>query len=244
MVRTLLTWTWCLILVFALYVVLSAAPIESQATPNPSPCAQRLGVPNQEQSGVEYWDKVFDILAKLVEMLAIGGGAIWAYYKFIKGRVYRPRLKLSLHASNLITSQQNLLLVSLTIENVGLSVVKLQKKSMLVRVLLPEVAKPGSKARKIEGKPIGTFRVFQDHALIESSETIGDELTLSIPSLQPEAIILQFRVVGWITSLFRKRILEWWKPEIVEPRLTGMIGSPTNPEREIGTTNRNAGEKQ
>ncbi|HKB67096.1 MAG TPA: hypothetical protein VKC61_14665 [Pyrinomonadaceae bacterium] len=206
-------------------VVISPYSIQAQSSPQVTPSPEEKRSVDSEQSSIDYWDKVFGIFAKLFQIVAIGGGGFWAYYKFIKGRVYRPRLTLSLHANSLVISEQNLLLVSLTIENVGLSVVQLQKHSMLVRVLLPEVGKAGSKARKIKGNPIGTFRVFQHHALIESSEKIADELTLSIPSSQPEALIVQFRVVGWMKSLFRKRTLEWWSCEIVEPRIPGVIGS-------------------
>jgi hypothetical protein len=206
-------------------IVISPYSVQAQSAPQATPSPEEKRSVDSEQSSIDYWDKVFDIFAKLFQIVAIGGGGLWAYYKFIKGRVYRPRLTLSLRANSLLISEQNLLLVSLTIENVGLSVVQLQKQSMLVRVLLPEVVRAGSKARRIEGKPIGTFRVFQHHALIESSEKIADELTLSIPSSQPEALIVQFRVVGWMRSFFRKRTLEWWTCEIVEPRITGVIGS-------------------
>lgn len=232
MIQRLLLGLCFFVFILAPPIVIPANSVEAQPTPQVTPSPHAPESTDKAQSAVEYWDKVVDIFAKLFQIIAITGGGVWAYYKFIKGRVYRPRLKLSVHANNLITQGQNLLLVSLTIENVGLSVVKLRKESMLVRVLLPEVSNPGSKIRKIEGKWIGTFRVFQQHAWIESNETIGDQLTLSIPSSEREAFILQFRVVGSINSLFRKRILEWWKCEIVKPQPTS-DKIATNAERQV-----------
>jgi hypothetical protein len=198
----------CLVfLLFTPVLVISIASVKSQPSPETTVGSQALTASN-EQTSIEGWNKVFDTLAKIFQIVAIAGGGVWAYYKFIKGRVYRPRLKLSVHGNSLITKEQRLLLVSLTIENVGLSVVRLQKKSMLVRVLIPEASNAGSKIQKVDGKHIGTFRVFQQHEWIESNEAIGDELTLSIP-LTHEAVILQFRAVGSIKSFFRSQRLEW-----------------------------------
>jgi len=47
-------------------------------------------------SGLDDAKTVAEIIGTLITALAVIVGAVWAYYRFVKGRTYRPRLEVSM----------------------------------------------------------------------------------------------------------------------------------------------------
>ena len=69
---------------------------------------------------VELTKAVVDIAQGAMTTVAIVVGAIWAYFKVLKGRVYTRRLEPALEGTMVMGSSHKLLVVRLAIKNVGL----------------------------------------------------------------------------------------------------------------------------
>ena len=75
------------------------------------------------------WMKALDAADKLVKIAAIVIGGVWAYYKFVKGRFYRPRLEPSVTAETFRSADRDYVVVSTSLKNVGTSKIDIQQGS-------------------------------------------------------------------------------------------------------------------
>lgn len=128
--------------------------------------------------------------AKLVQIAAIIVGAIAAYIKWFRGRLYRTRLEVSVSGSFVETSPSQLLATARA-KNVGLSKVLIKQEGSGLRIFSPITTKPISEVLSVEWKREGTFQIFQEHEWIESSETIESRLLIALPDGQPRTYRLE-----------------------------------------------------
>src|SRR4051794_24842627 len=73
-------------------------------------------------------------IESLVTAAGIIGGGIWAYYRFIKDRVYSPRLDVRIEASRQPIGGASYLDCAVSVHNVGLSKVKLLHTGSGIRI--------------------------------------------------------------------------------------------------------------
>jgi hypothetical protein len=132
---------------------------------------------------------------RLVQIAAIIVGAIAAYMKWFRGRLYHTRLEASV-AGSIVEASPSQLLVTARLKNVGFSKVLIKQEGSGLRVFSAMPEEPIPAMLRVEWKREGTFPVFKEHQWIESSETIEDQLLVILPKGHPET----YRLELWASS--------------------------------------------
>jgi hypothetical protein len=128
-------------------------------------------------SGLDDAKTVADIVGTLITALAVIVGALWAYYRFVKGRTYRPRLEVSMGGEWFTVDGKRLLLARVRLKNIGASVVELLQKGTGLRVsTLGDSGSPGT-VSWIQGH---VYTILDEHAWIEPGETVSDDVLLRL----------------------------------------------------------------
>jgi len=135
---------------------------------------------------------LLDTLDKIVKIAAILLGGVWAYYRFIRGRVYRPRLETTIKAKAFYR-ERKFIIVQLSIKNIGLSRVPINHDASGLRVFSSDIDRPTEPTNEPSWARIATFGVFEKHKWIESAETIQDEIMCIVPP-NHIALKLEFRL--------------------------------------------------
>src|SRR5512132_4173741 len=120
-------------------------------------------------------DTIVGIVGTAITALAVIIGGIWAYFKFVKGRTYRPRLEVGLFGQWRIINGRPLLQARLTVKNIGASVVTLLQKGTGLRVGMLEGNQPSPPAAQV-WRELRVFEVLGEHQWIEPQETVSDDL--------------------------------------------------------------------
>jgi hypothetical protein len=129
------------------------------------------------------WTPWLDASEKVFRILAYVVGGIWAYFKFFRGRTFRPRLEPSVAAHLQRRAPQRLLTVAVKVKNVGLSRVGLLQEGTGVRVY-----------RRDEGlqwRRVTTLEILKGHGWIEPAETIEEHVLTEIPGEDPPALKIE-----------------------------------------------------
>ena len=135
-------------------------------------------------------------LEKIVTILAIIVGGIWAYFHFSKSRKYRIRLEPSISGKIITREQKTYVCVRLELKNAGEAVVEIEKKGSGFRLysFLPDSIK--GKSALAPKEHIRTYRIFGSHQWVESNETIVEEQLIAISGDQHFAFELEMRVIS------------------------------------------------
>jgi hypothetical protein len=137
-----------------------------------------------------------DAASALQSFVAAAGivvGAIWAYFKFIKDRVYRPRLDVTIEATRLLAGSRNRLICAVSVRNIGASKVELTQEGTVLR--LSEADPEQEPFRQIRWVRRRTLGIFEKHRWFESGETVRDELALSLPDEHDQLLQIEVRLV-------------------------------------------------
>jgi hypothetical protein len=113
----------------------------------------------------------------LVQIAAIIVGALWAYYKFFRGRIFHKRAEPTVEASLLQTGSSFAIGAHVSLKNTGSSDIPL-------RVTLISVATYVAGDVDEHGRPqwpeVARAHAFRDHESVESQETIVDDLLIPL----------------------------------------------------------------
>lgn len=119
--------------------------------------------------------KIADIIWKLAASAGVLVGGVWTYFKFIKGRTFRPNIvpKVAGEARN--RNGEIFLIATTEVENVGASKVAIDHTYTVVRVLTSK-ALPGGEEGPIEWgeEPFATRRILQHRDDLEPGGTAVD----------------------------------------------------------------------
>jgi hypothetical protein len=145
------------------------------------------------------------LLGTTTTALAILVAGLWAYFKFLRGRTYRPRLSVEMFAQWHLVNERHLVHARITVKNIGASVVVPRQRGMGLRVsaLAPQQPKPPAEAG---WDVVRVFDVLSEHEWIEAGETVSDDLLLDIDSAEPEVLLLEARL-PWSWSGHKKEIV-------------------------------------
>lgn len=162
------------------------------------------------------WESVANIVQSAITSAALLSGGVWAYFKFISGRVNKPRLELNVECDILLNSE-NLARIHIKIflKNVGFSKVTIDKDGSSV-VIQKIVKVEGSSfssdiALESEWRDFGAFSVFEKHDWIEPLETICDEKMIECKSID---------AVFKIESFIMAETLQWYSSCISEGKVS------------------------
>ena len=157
------------------------------------------------QSAIHWWVSLpwsvwLDQTDKIVKITAVVVGGVWAYLKFIRGRIYYTRLEPAITARAFCKDGTDYLLATVSLKNVGAAKVDIEQKGTALRVFGCDIYAPKSALRPVTWSRLKTVSVFEEHAWIEASEIIQDSLLFVLPPNQI-AVKVQLRIVA--------RKLEW-----------------------------------
>jgi|SRR5229473_6209816 len=152
------------------------------------------------------WPVILDCIKKIVEIVAIITGGVWTYYRFIRGRIYHPRLESAVHGRAFAQNGTDYLIASFRLKNLGNSKTSITNGSglRLFSCDLHSVVTPPDEPRWTR---LATFPVFAKHGWIESGETISDEILCALPPNQI-AIKLELRICGHKIEWNTKTVIE------------------------------------
>jgi hypothetical protein len=128
--------------------------------------------------------------AATIVALVVGG--VWAYFKFIKGRVYRPRLQVTIETDTLLLKDQAYLVCSLSLKNIGSSKIMLVQQGSGLRV--SSMKGPVKAFSEPDWVHETVHDVFQHHEWIESSEAITHEFLFPV-DVSKGVLLLEARLV-------------------------------------------------
>jgi hypothetical protein len=122
---------------------------------------------------------VFDIVSTAITTLAVIVGALWAYFKFVKGRTFRPRLEVGLRGQWRIIDGQQWLQAQVSVKNIGASVVRLLQPGTGLRISALSEEQETAPA-DASWESLRVFSILEDHEWIEPGETVADDLLLHV----------------------------------------------------------------
>jgi hypothetical protein len=145
-------------------------------------------------------------VSSAVTALAVGVGGGWAYFKFFKGRTFRPRLGVRLGGHWQTINGSDVLHARVQVTNIGAAKVCLKQYGSGLEVSFPaakqeerEVNWESVRRIATEGDgAVAVFEVLTEHAWIEPGETVSDDLMLNL-SRGPEIVRLELRLI-WNTT--------------------------------------------
>lgn len=156
----------------------------------------------------------------LIRTLAVIVAAGWAYFRFVKGRVFRSRLEPNVIGVAVVRNAFTYLHVTVMIKNVGLSKVEIKQDGTSLRIF-SAVNDRSAIATSANWDHDGTFSVFSDHSWIEPGETIEDQKLISTPGEDTIAFQAQLRVTDHRTVWYATGVVMPEKNDNPEAEVTG-----------------------
>lgn len=170
-------------------------------TPSPTP-------PTAVKPPLPWYQEVTK-LKDLVTALGIFIGGLFAYYKFVKGRVFKSRLELKVSGKIITQGARRILIASAQIKNKGLTQVYLDNTTTCILLYRSaRLTSPRKERQPAWGKPVSYPRVFVNHGWVEPDETIYDQILIEL--LQEEDIAYKLELfVRSRRPLFKDRLKSW-----------------------------------
>jgi hypothetical protein len=145
---------------------------------------------------VTTWTDVADTVQAFVTAGGIVVGGVFTYYKFVKDRIYRPRLDLQIDSDRIRLGDRHYLLCQLSVQNKGATKLSLMHDGIALIVRSGAVdQRPLHTARWSDIENSAVVDVFAKHDWIESTETIRDSALVSVDSDESQAYRLELRIV-------------------------------------------------
>jgi hypothetical protein len=140
-----------------------------------------VSVDGSDPTVLENLETLASVLQAIVTSVAIAVGGIWAYYRFVKERTYRPRLAVTIGARLSSThGGRSVLATRVAVKNIGASNVELVRRGTGLRIstaLLPDqdFSEVGWESKRV-------FSVFAEHEWIEPNELVSHDALVTVPS--------------------------------------------------------------
>ncbi len=174
---------------------------------------------------------VFDIIGSGVTTIAVVVGALWAYFKFVKGRTFRPRLEPKVTGQWVAVDDRPLLRVSCAVHNIGASVVYLVQVGTGLRISVPAAEQPAPPS-SLSWQSMGVFEVLLEHSWVEPGEVVTESCLIDLGIPQPSATQIELRLV---VKKNHRHNIELWCRELLEAKSPESgIESPSNEEGQHG----------
>jgi hypothetical protein len=174
-------------------------------------------------------DWISAVLA-LVQIAAIIIGALWAYYKFFRGRIFHKRAEPSLEGTLVSAAESYGVRVKLTLKNTGSSDIPLR-----VTLLTLAAHKVGDVDEKghLRWREVARAHAFRnddgepDHVEIESQETITDEVLIPIgPDDTPNDEVFAYRIMCQVYETRKSGGGICWTTKAIVPVERATVSEP------------------
>lgn len=133
--------------------------------------------------GLDSWKTVADTFQAAITSVAVIVGALWTYFKFIKGRTFRPHVETRIDASWLDQgADAQLLHVRVQLKNIGQAKVEVDQDgtALLVSRMATRQVPPPAPTEWDDFDV--AFEIFLAHEWIEPGEVVADELLVRLPA--------------------------------------------------------------
>ena len=181
-------------------------------TPTPSPSPTPSLTPTPSPTPAVVWYRDIGKWKDLVTILALVTGGVWAYFKYFKGRIFKPRLELKVLGKVVSKDNVNLLRVSMEIKNIGASVVYFDHaltQLLIYRSIRLTTPSKADTAFWHEQDP-ACIRAFVEHNWVEPDETITDTQLIELPDTKNVAYKIVLKV-GSCSPSIKERWRRWRK---------------------------------
>lgn len=133
---------------------------------------------------------IVDIMGTLVTAGAVVVGGLWAYFRFVRDRVYRPRLEVGLFGQWRDVAGASVLHARVTVKNIGATDVELLQEGTALIVESMQVEQPATPS-SVQWTPLQASAILEDHQWIEPNETVSDDLFLRLGVSAPEPMLFR-----------------------------------------------------
>jgi hypothetical protein len=136
----------------------------------------------------------FDIVSSAATVAAVIAGGLFAYFKFIKGRTFRPRLEVTMAGQWRDVGGHPLLHARVRVKNIGASDVTLLQNGTGLNVsrLVHRLPRPPA---AMSWERLRVFTIFEEHQWIEPGETISDDLLINVDVATDDPVLFETRLV-------------------------------------------------
>jgi hypothetical protein len=131
------------------------------------------------------WQAWTTIVKDAVTAAGVVVGGVWAYYRFGKDRIYRPRIEAGVHLRWVEADGCPVAHLRISVRNAGNSVVYLGEEKCYFRLQLPaDTTRPDrNEAERVQWTDLeGDYLVLREHDWIEPNETVVEDHALRVPA--------------------------------------------------------------
>ena len=169
----------------------------------------------------------------VIQAVAIVAAAVWAYYKFVRGRTFNRRAELDVNGS-LIAAPSPAVRAKASMKNTGGAEIPIRAKVLRVATFTAGDVDSDGRA---EWREVAHAPVFRDHDWIESQETIGDDVLIPIEAIDTSVVAI--RVSCTVYERRKQRLYRRHRGGGIAWSASSII--PVGPERR-SNEGRNSGE--
>jgi hypothetical protein len=128
------------------------------------------------------WSDLLNEIEKVLRILAIVMAGIWAYYRYFRGRTFRPRVELTVSGLVVQKDGKEYMVATVGLQNLGLSRVGIDQIGTALFVSTSNA--DSSPFFDVEWSRPSGFQVFTTHTGIEPNEPIVNKLLYRLPTGQ------------------------------------------------------------
>ncbi len=118
---------------------------------------------------------MLDDIETVIKIVAILAAAIWAYCKFLKGRLFKHKLDIKVSGKLSSLEAGDHVLASIHIKNSGFTRVVFETECCLLRIFAPQDRPNLDFTDATIWRRVATVPILKDHKWIEPSEVIQEE---------------------------------------------------------------------
>ena len=144
------------------------------------------------------------IVQSAATVAAVIGGALWAYYRFVKSRTFQARLTVGVSGKCHRVEGRTFIVVNATVQNVGAGKANIKQSGTAIRLWGHDSYDEFDGSAKLQEEAIGTYDVFEGHDNAEPLESFEDCKAIQVHTEPYVAITIELRVVGG-SSVFRAK---------------------------------------
>jgi hypothetical protein len=158
------------------------------------------------------------VLQSLVTVAAFLFGGAWAYFKFVKGRVFTTRLEPVIEGRIVSYGARSVAVLRVSIRNVGLSKVNIDGDESTIEVLGFPADSYVAEFHSSYDTKFGVIRALTTHSWIEPGELIVEDRIVTLPPTELFALKVHLRILQSHRSSWRRRArVEWDAVAILTP---------------------------
>ena len=128
-------------------------------------------------------------IERIAKIVALALGGLWAYYRFFKARIIKPRLTIRLHAHIVQMGERKYVHKFISVKNLGFTRIDLDLTKCRGFLFLDKGSGP-----RAEWSMLAYFPVLKKHEWVESNEENSEEQLIPIPGSPRAAMKIELFV--------------------------------------------------